>query len=390
MASNPKRLVTEFVDGRWKSVPRMLPVLLGMTREATERSLCFITDGGHRENLGVVQLLLRRCKLIIAIDAGHDPAHSFDDLARVLRSSEIHLGTTFKEINAEGRLTGMELRADELHLRSGSHQTRTRQWVKSDGKEQEQRNRATWDESSIVGQHYILARIVYPCECQDAKSPHQKKDPNSPEDFNLFVYVKPSLTGDESELIKQYRATNIDFPQESTLDQNYSPEQFEAYRKLGKHIGEDIALRFSPVNTKDDWWECTETAKVSELIDAFLERQWVLRKPKRLVDDYAYVLMNKVNDEEVPLDERRRAAAIFRQVHNRDNIIMEPVRALADRLKSSESLEYETLLVDLGPLALLPVLALFRRVSTEHPTRKRCLEVLKKILFDRALHRRAV
>ncbi len=136
----PRRLLLPFA--RWASVPRLLPVIYGMSKEATERSLCFITDGGHRENLGIVQLLLRRCKLIIAVDAGQDPKHRFDDLARVLRTAEIHLGTKFYELDAEGRFTGRELQSDELDLRTAMHEASTSRWTKSSDEEQEQRDAA--------------------------------------------------------------------------------------------------------------------------------------------------------------------------------------------------------------------------------------------------------
>jgi hypothetical protein len=44
----------------------------------------FATDGGHRENLGLVELLRRRCKLILAIDASGDPPGSFATLWQAL------------------------------------------------------------------------------------------------------------------------------------------------------------------------------------------------------------------------------------------------------------------------------------------------------------------
>jgi hypothetical protein len=37
------------------------------------RRSVYLTDGGHIENLGVYELLRRRCKVIIAVDAEADP-----------------------------------------------------------------------------------------------------------------------------------------------------------------------------------------------------------------------------------------------------------------------------------------------------------------------------
>ena len=45
----------------------------------------YLTDGGHIENLGIYELLRRRCRLIIAIDAEADPEMSFRSLNALQR-----------------------------------------------------------------------------------------------------------------------------------------------------------------------------------------------------------------------------------------------------------------------------------------------------------------
>lgn len=39
-----------------------------------------MTDGGHSDNLGLLQLFKRRAKLIISLDASYDPEISCEDL----------------------------------------------------------------------------------------------------------------------------------------------------------------------------------------------------------------------------------------------------------------------------------------------------------------------
>jgi hypothetical protein len=51
-----------------------------------------------------------------------------------------------------------------------------------------------------------------------------------------LLYIKSSLTGDENEYIRKYKAENPIFPHESTADQFFSEARFEAYRGLGYHI----------------------------------------------------------------------------------------------------------------------------------------------------------
>ena len=44
----------------------------------------------------------------------------------------------------------------------------------------------------------------------------------------------------ETEFLQKYRAEHLAFPHESTADQLFDEAQFEAYRALGEHIGEEL------------------------------------------------------------------------------------------------------------------------------------------------------
>ncbi len=58
-----------------------------------------ISDGGHIENLGVYELLRRRCRLILSVDAGADPLYDFADLEilTVRARNELGLSIEFRE-----------------------------------------------------------------------------------------------------------------------------------------------------------------------------------------------------------------------------------------------------------------------------------------------------
>jgi hypothetical protein len=47
------------------------------------------------------------------------------------------------------------------------------------------------------------------------------------------LYVKASLIEQAPFAARGYRAQHPDYPNESTANQFYSPEQFDAYRELG-------------------------------------------------------------------------------------------------------------------------------------------------------------
>src|SRR5262249_57505468 len=53
------------------------------------RGFVFLTDGGHIDNLGIYELLRRRCRLIISIDAEADPDFTGGSLVQVERFARI-------------------------------------------------------------------------------------------------------------------------------------------------------------------------------------------------------------------------------------------------------------------------------------------------------------
>ena len=59
-------------------------------------SMLDISDGGHIENLAVFELLRRRCRLIIAVDAGMDINFSFEDLRNLIRRARNELGVEIR------------------------------------------------------------------------------------------------------------------------------------------------------------------------------------------------------------------------------------------------------------------------------------------------------
>jgi hypothetical protein len=170
----------------------LLREMTGLGMSATSRWLN-LSDGGHIENMGVYELLRRRCKFIVCVDGEADPQSTFQGQLTLVRHAQIDLG-----IRIEPRLDDMRRDPKSPFSRS----------------------------------HAQLFRILYP-ETKDGRA----------EGIGLMLYLKLSLTGNEAELLKRYRTLHPDFPHQSTLDQFYDEEQFEAYRQLGVHVAEGT---FSP------------------------------------------------------------------------------------------------------------------------------------------------
>ena len=175
-----------------------LKELLGLLREDSE--IVYLTDGGHLENLGMYELLRRRCKLIIAIDSEADPEMSFGSLVRLERYARIDFGIRIDLPWAALRDASRDASAEVL---------------KSGG--------LPFDKA-MHGPHCALGAISYP-----------RKAGETGDSTAILLYVKSSFTGDENDYVVDYKRRNPAFPHESTLDQLFSEEQFEVYRALGFH-----------------------------------------------------------------------------------------------------------------------------------------------------------
>ena len=178
----------------WRSFKGKFYLLAEMLNLLDETSShIYLTDGGHIENLGVYELLKRGCKLIVTVDAEADPAMSFSSLQIVERYARIDFGVR------------IDLPWEAIASRSREVD-------------------AGCAEGAIVessGPHCAVGRIHY---ADDAEG--------------VLLYFKASLTGDEKDYILDYKKRNPRFPHETTGDQFFTEEQFEAYRALGFHMVE--------------------------------------------------------------------------------------------------------------------------------------------------------
>jgi hypothetical protein len=156
----------------------------------------YLTDGGHIENLGVYELLRRRCKVIIAVDAEADAPMNFSSLMTLQRYARIDLGIRID-------LPWTPIQACTLALMNANA-----------GKPPPSPPPANPDRA-----HVAIGVIDY-----------------GGGEKGYLVYIKSSLTGDENDYLRDYARRNDRFPHETTGDQFFSEEQFEVYRALGFHM----------------------------------------------------------------------------------------------------------------------------------------------------------
>ncbi len=155
----------------------------------------YLTDGGHIENLGLYELLKRRCRLIIAVDSEADPNMLFGSFIKLQRHARIDLGTRIE-------LPWQAIRNCALGTSK----------MNADGGK-------SLPDPARAGPHAALGVIRYPND-----------------EIGYLLYIKSSLSGDENDYIIDYQRRNPTFPHETTGDQLFSEEQFEVYRALGFHM----------------------------------------------------------------------------------------------------------------------------------------------------------
>jgi hypothetical protein len=178
-------------DGPWLAALTLLYELFGLTND--RRKYVYLSDGGHFENLGLYEMVRRRCHLVIISDAGQDKDLAFADLANAVRKIYIDLGI---------RIEFPKL--DQLRVRNKDR-----------------------DKPDEGGPCYTVGRILY----GEADGVSKDRD-------GYILYLKPGFRGDESADIVGYAAGSTDFPHETTADQWFSESQFESYRGLGFSIME--------------------------------------------------------------------------------------------------------------------------------------------------------
>jgi hypothetical protein len=183
-------------DGPAFGIKPFLDEALGNTDD--ENRYVYLSDGGHFDNLGLYEMVLRRCKYIVSVDAGADDDYTKEDLGAAVRKIRIDLGIPIEfpwGVDIDRKL-GAE------------------------------------------GKRCAIGRIRYDLIDENAE-PGQ------------ILYIKPVLTGSEPADVKNYGSVSPHFPQEPTSDQWFNEAQFESYRSLGAFTIEEIADTNSALSVPD-------------------------------------------------------------------------------------------------------------------------------------------
>jgi hypothetical protein len=189
-----KRWPTKTLNIAWLPRPGYLVrEMLGLN--SIDARYLFVTDGGHYENLGLVELLRRRCRTIWCVDAAGDHADQFTTLGGALRQAQIELGVEI-----------------EIH----PYQDMAPAW-----------DAPSADGITYVKSPFCTGSIYYPDE--------NGRVDRAPERTGVLHFVKLGVPNDAPWSVLSYASEHQHFPFDATLDQLFDAERFEAYRELGAH-----------------------------------------------------------------------------------------------------------------------------------------------------------
>ncbi len=220
-------------DTFMRSCPRYAPQpliaeFLGLSNNRS--SYIYLTDGGHFENLGLYEMVLRRCKYIVVVDSSQDEKFDFDSLGNAVNKIRIDMGIpiVFDAVPITRR--------KKVLTRQDTNQLKANQ------------------------QYCAVATIKYSVvdKCEGL---------NDSQIDGKLIYIKPSVYGNEPLDVYKYALANPTFPHESTADQVYSENQFESYRELGAYAVNQIlgGISGNKISIKQLWdYACLHTGALSD------------------------------------------------------------------------------------------------------------------------------
>lgn len=161
----------------------------------------YLSDGGHFENLGLYEMVLRRCHFIVVSDASCDEGGVFQDLGSAVRKIRADMGVP---IDFEGGIGILPRSADPA--------------------------------KRAASLYWALGRIRYSI-ADPSTAPGAAPGARD----GWLLYVKPAFCGSEPPDVCEYAMAHDQFPHEPTTDQFFSESQFESYRMLGSHVMQQMS-----------------------------------------------------------------------------------------------------------------------------------------------------
>jgi hypothetical protein len=191
----------------WYEKPRVsyiLKEIFGM--HAIDDRFLYITDGGHYDNLGLVELLRRGCNRVYVIDASGDEPGVFTTFGQAMALARAELGVHF-EVDLH------ELRGQDDDIADNY---------------EEKKLKLPWRKRTAEARGGVLMHRAH----KWGKFHYQAGDGSGGVEGDI-CYIQTAVTQDTPWQVRAYWEADPRFPNHSTMDQSFTYEEFEAYRSLG-------------------------------------------------------------------------------------------------------------------------------------------------------------
>jgi hypothetical protein len=190
-ATNPRRNSPLRSPNYWR------PGICGLLGFGYREDSLFVelSDGGHFENLGLYELIRRRVDTIIVSDAGADKDFNFGDLANAIERVRVDFGVGIR-LKSEDEQFGKLLPGSSPDTVFAA-------------------------KFKLAEEGFASGTVSYPAAGCEAEKMGKI--------FLIKTTLLPNLPGD----LYGYKARHADFPDQTTSDQFFDENQFEAYRELG-------------------------------------------------------------------------------------------------------------------------------------------------------------
>ena len=191
-----------YIESWTSNVPRSRVNMLwdefwGNTND--DGSYVYLSDGGHFDNLGLYELVRRKCRLIIISDASEDAQHIYRGLGNAIQRCRTDFGVE------------IDLDPSQLNFRNQPSPTRA----------------------------FAIGRVLY--------------EPGNPEGLvGVLAYIKSVVNRKVPLDILAFKQASPEFPDHSTLNQWFLESHFESYRVLGLWLARDFARKLKGATFRKD------------------------------------------------------------------------------------------------------------------------------------------
>jgi hypothetical protein len=184
---------------------RLINELLGGANDKS--NYVYVTDGGHFDNMGLYELVRRRCYRIVICDSEEDGTYNYGGIGNAIRKCRIDFGAEI-DLDLAELSPNTESRLSPAHVVHGS--------IRYPETPEGVRGTITYIKASLTGK-------------TEPPLPFWRSTPAPTAEGTVKL---PEVPGD----VQNYKLQHADFPHDSTAEQWFTESQFESYRRLGQTI----------------------------------------------------------------------------------------------------------------------------------------------------------